>query len=144
LYKKGAVAIEPISNDAVWYFSQYVAGLIPRNALIANIRATQRGRTRQRGRPQPDAFTVTHADDYVLLRTHDGNVRRTPESELDPYDTWIGLWAITNSNGGRELDFSQNIDTPDTALEFARNWIRENINAVHGTEFQVIPIYNQR
>lgn len=144
LYKKGAVAIEPMSNDAVWYFSQYVAGLISRRALVASIRETQRGRARQRARPQPDAFTVTHADDYVLLRTHDGNVRRTPESALEPYDTWIGLWAITNSSGGRELDFSQNIDTPDTALEFARNWIRENINAVHGTEFQVIPIYNQR
>ncbi len=144
LYKKGAVAIKPMDNNAVWYFSQYVAGLINRRALVASIREMQWGRAHQRNRPQSDAFTVTHADDYVLLRTHDGNVRRTPESELDPYDTWIGLWAITNSNGGRELDFSQNIDTPDTALEFARNWIRENINAVHGTEFQVIPIYNQR
>jgi Putative amidoligase enzyme len=144
LYKKGAVAIEPMDNNAVWYFSQYVAGLIDRRVLVANIQHIQRGRATQRSRAQPDAFTVIGNGESVLLDTIDGNTIRRPYMELSGSDGWSGQWTITNSASGRELDFSAGIDNIAAAVEFARNWIRENINAVHGTEFQVLPIYTQR
>ena len=142
LYKKGAVAIEPMDNNAVWYFSQYVAGLINRRALVGNIQHMQRGRATQRSRAQPDAFTVIDNGETVLLDTIDGNTIRRPYTGLS--GSWSGQWTITNSAGGRELNFSAGVNNIHDAVEFARNWIRENINAVHGTEFQVLPIYNQR
>ena len=157
LYKKGAmVAVEPVDNNAVWYFSQYVAGLISRWSLSHNILSMQQSRAHQR---RIDNIEASHAaqdalftldersDEYMLVSIRNGRTRRVP---VDAWGELRGItnerWRIINSSGGVEYEFKlDSINHANNlraeASMIAREWLIANINSVYGREFKIIPTF---